>query len=72
MGQNRKIGRPIKPALPGTRVQLGLKVSARIKALLDQAATANARTQSQEAEFRLEQSFLLDDLIKVGLAKSPF
>ncbi len=50
-------GRPTKDAAPGTRASLGLKVTGDIKAKLDAAARANGRTQSQEAEARLEQTF---------------
>lgn len=55
-GQKR-IGRPPKPATEGKKVSLGLKVTPRIKDRLDQAARASGRTQSQEAEYRLEQTF---------------
>lgn len=53
----RRIGRPTKQPAPGKRASLGLKVTADIKRRLDAAARANGRTQSQEAEVRLEQSF---------------
>lgn len=46
------------------RVPLGLRVSARIKNAIDTAANINGRSQSQEAELRLEQSFRDDFIIK--------
>lgn len=54
-------GRPIKAPTPGTRVSLGLKVTPEIKRRLDQAARDSGRTQSQEAELRIEQSFRNDN-----------
>jgi hypothetical protein len=53
----------------GERVSLGLKVTADIKSRIDTAAKASGRTQSQEAELRLERSFWLDDLIAAGLTR---
>jgi hypothetical protein len=61
--QKPRAGRPIKPASPGKRVSLGLKVTAEIKQRLDAAARANGRTQSQEAETRLERSFRDEQLL---------
>ena len=57
----KKIGRPVKPAAPGSRVPLGLRVTADVKSRLDGAAEASGRSQSQEAELRLERSFHEDD-----------
>ena len=48
---------PGRPPLPGERVPLGLRVTKEIKQKLDQASHASGRSQSQEAELRLEQSF---------------
>ncbi len=59
----RRRGRPPKPAAAGTRVSLGLKVTPEIKGRLDQAARANGRTQSQEAEARLVRSFEREELV---------
>lgn len=56
-------GRPPKTPSPGERVSLGLKVTAEIKARLDRAAQTTGRTQSQEAEFRLESTFNRQDLL---------
>jgi predicted transcriptional regulator len=53
----KRIGRPTKAPQPGKKVSLGLKVTADIKNRLDAAARASGRTQSQEAERRLEGSF---------------
>jgi hypothetical protein len=53
----QKLGRPLTPAQPGKNVGLGLKVTASLKARLDAAAQESGRTQSKEAEARLEYSF---------------
>lgn len=50
-------GRKPRPAKQGQRVSLGLKVTPEIKNWLDAEAKRNGRTQSQEAEARLENSF---------------
>jgi hypothetical protein len=60
MKGSEKRGRPTKPPVPGKRAALGLKVTAQVKRRLDEAAKSNGRTQSQEAELRIEQSFWLD------------
>jgi hypothetical protein len=62
-GTARRTGRPTKPAKPGKRVSLGLKVTGEIKQRLDAAAQTSGRTQSQEAEVRLEQSFRDESLL---------
>src|SRR5690349_20653663 len=56
-------GRPTKPAEAGKPVSLGLKVTAGLKSRLDAAARQSGRTQSKEAELRLEQSFHDEDRI---------
>jgi predicted DNA-binding protein len=53
----KRIGRPMKKPPRGQRVSLGLKVTAEIKRRLDSAARATGRTQSQEAERRIELSY---------------
>ena len=53
----RKLGRPKKAGQPGERVSLGLRVTADLKTRLDAAADDSGRSQSQEAELRLERSF---------------
>lgn len=63
MKGTKRTGRPAKTAQAGQRVSLGLKVTAEIKNRLDEAAGKNGRTQSQEAELRLERSFDRDDLL---------
>ena len=63
-----RIGRPTKTAKPGKRMSLGLKVTPQIKARLDNAARETGRTQSQEAELRLERSFDREDLLTDVLA----
>ncbi len=57
----KRIGRPTRPARPGARVSLGLRVTAEIKQRLDDAAERSGRSQSQEAEMRLERSFEGED-----------
>jgi hypothetical protein len=65
-----RTGRPPRAPVPGERVSWGLKVTGEIKQRLDAVARANGRTQSQEAEVRLEQSFRTQDLLPqvLGLA----
>ncbi len=58
MADSRKPGRKPRMASQGRRASLGLKVTPEIKNRLDAAAKLNGRTQSQEAEARLENSFL--------------
>jgi hypothetical protein len=61
-GASPREGRPKKPAKPGTRTQIGIRVGADIKRLLDDAMSRSGRTQSQEAELRLEISFRSEQL----------
>jgi TraY domain len=56
---SRRVGPKPSPANRGERRSLGLKVTPTTKNLLDLAAKENGRTQSQEAEARLERSFQL-------------
>jgi hypothetical protein len=44
------------------RVSLKLKVTADLKAALEVSARVSGRSQSREAEFRLEQSFAAESL----------
>ncbi len=60
-------GRKSRQANQGQRVSLGLKVTAEIKNSLDAAAKQNGRTQSQEAEVRIEQSFVRQGLLAPAL-----
>ena len=74
MGETRKrTGRPLKPAETGKRVSLGLKVTSDIKQRLDAVAKLNGRTQSQEAEARLERTFqdeqLLPQLLEIAYGR---
>ena len=48
---------PGRPPVAGERIPLGLRVTRETKQKLDQAAHVSGRSQSQEAELRLEQSF---------------
>ena len=51
----------------GERFQLGIRVTPDLKRRLDAAAEAGGRSQSQEAEFRLERSFDHEDLLPEAL-----
>src|SRR5438034_11061135 len=68
-------GRKPRPANQGQRASLGLKVTAEIKNKLDAAAKANGRTQSQEAEVRIEKTFergtLLSEVVELALGERP-
>ena len=68
MKSNNRIGRPTKQPKAGERMSLGLKVTADIKQRIDEAARNSGRTQSQEAELRLEHSFRQEDLLSETLA----
>lgn len=64
-------GRPAtRERKAGDRVPLGLRVTLDLKERLDTAARNNGRSQSQEAEFRLERSFaqqaLLDEVLDLA------
>jgi hypothetical protein len=59
MGE-RRIGRPTKAPKAGERIPLSLTVPAETKRKLLAAADKTKRSLSQEAEFRLEQSFSND------------
>jgi len=58
--EKKRTGRPVKKAAPGSRVSLGLKVTAQIKDLLDAQAKVSGRTQSQEAEMMIERTIHYD------------
>jgi len=57
-----RLGRPLKEAAEGHRVMLGLRVSADVKNKLDEAARKSGRSQSQEAEIRLQKTFDAEEL----------
>ena len=57
-----KKSRP-KAMQPAKRVPLSLRVTPQLKAKLDAAATETGRSQTQEIEFRLEQSFDRSELV---------
>lgn len=65
--KNSRPGRPGRPKSVGERVPLGLRVTTKIKAKLDLAALESGRSQSQEAELRLEQSFAKERLVHEAL-----
>ncbi len=60
---------------PGERVSLGLRVTPDLKNKLDAAAKAAGRSQSQEAELRLENSFrgerYLDEAMELAYGRQP-
>lgn len=51
----KRPGRPAKPAVEGERIPLSLRITAALKRDLE--ASANGRSLSQEAEYRLDRSF---------------
>jgi hypothetical protein len=53
----KKRGPRFKPAKDGERISLGFRVTADLKRKLDAAATSSGRSQAQETELRLENSF---------------
>ncbi len=57
----KRLGRPKRKPTPGTRASLGLRVTAETKQRLDDAAEQSGRSQSQEAELRLERTFAAED-----------
>ena len=61
MKASKRVGRPSKAPQKGARNSLGLRVTAEMKNRLEAAAAASGRSQSQEVEFRLEQSFRKED-----------
>ncbi len=69
----KRRGRRPQVANKGERMSLGLKVTPEIKNKLDAAAKANGRTQSQEAEARIEQTFRGADYLEqaMDLAYGP-
>jgi hypothetical protein len=56
----KRRGRPVKAPVEGDRIPLSLRVTADLKRKLEQSA--GGRSLSQEAEYRLERSFLDDEL----------
>jgi hypothetical protein len=62
-----KRGRPTKPPTAGRKSPLGLRVTPEIKDMLDGAAQHNSRTQSQEAELRIEATFRSEQQLSQGL-----
>jgi hypothetical protein len=67
MAKRRSVGRPRQEPEPGERAQLSFRVTADLKRRLDAAADRTGRSQSQEAEFRLERSFDHQDLLSEAL-----
>jgi hypothetical protein len=67
MAKRKSVGRPRQEPEPGERAQLSFRVTAELKRRLDAAADRTGRSQSQEAEFRLERSFDHQDLLSEAL-----
>ena len=59
-----RVGRPMRIAEEGERVMIGCRVSAEIKNRLDEAAQKSGRSQAQELELRLQQSFEVEDMMQ--------
>ena len=57
---SKRLGRPRKPRDEVKGTTLGLRVTEATRAKMDQACERSGRSLAQEAEFRLEQSYLLD------------
>jgi hypothetical protein len=68
MDAKRKAQRRKKDAKPAERIMLGLRVTPELKRRLDDAAKHSGRSQSQEAEFRLERAFDRDDLLSEAMS----
>ena len=60
---NKRVGRPVKPAPESGRVALSLRVTAPMKAALEEQSTKNGRSLSQEADLRLERTFETQSLL---------
>jgi hypothetical protein len=63
LSRGKKSGPSRKAAPPGTKVSLGLRVTADTKARIDDAAYRSGRSQSEEATWRIERSFDHEDLL---------
>jgi hypothetical protein len=63
----RQPGRPTKPAGPGEKTTLSLRVTPELKRRIDDAAKASGRNLSQEAEARLDHSFRDEQQIEQAL-----
>lgn len=57
----KRVGRPRTEPEDGERIQLSFRITPELKRHLADAADANGRSQSQEAELRLQKSFWLDE-----------
>jgi hypothetical protein len=54
---------PKRDAKPGERFQLGVRVTPRVKKMLDNAAEESGRSLNQETELRIERSFDRQELL---------
>jgi predicted transcriptional regulator len=64
MPASREFGAPAKREVePGERFQMGIRVTRQLKHRLEEAAEVGGRSQSQEAEMRLQSSFDRQDLL---------
>jgi len=57
-------GRPAKAPMERKRRNLTMRVRDALRDSLGAAAAASGRSLSEEAEFRLEQSFMADDIVE--------
>ena len=57
LAKRKRAGRPQRQPEEGERVQLSFRITPELKRALMAAAEKSGRSQSQEAEFRLEKSF---------------
>jgi hypothetical protein len=73
MASKRFGGPPKREARAGERVALSLRMTPDLKRRLDESAEAGGRSQSQEAEVRLEKSFERESLLPevLSLAYGP-
>ena len=60
--RKRKRGRPPLPRTEGKRSAIGLRATAELRKRLEEAAKASGRSLSQEAELRLERTFLQEEI----------
>src|SRR5690349_1680838 len=68
MQEKSKGGRPPRQPEAGERFQVSFRVTPELKQRLDRARKHSGRSQSQEAEHRLEMSFQTADLLSDALA----
>lgn len=65
----KRVGRPSKPEAE-KRQQIGVRTSPQLKGRLEAAAKEMGRSVAQEAEYRLDESFALEELLGSPATKS--